>query len=189
MVVQSASRVRAVALRSSAFSFAKACVRGSAPNRVQVRRVGREVEQVGAGGPDGFADTGDLVGCEVIEDHDVALGQDRHEELPDIGEEGPTGHGTVQHERGDQAGAAQPRDEGGGAPVAVRCGVDQALAPRPPAVAADHVRGGAGLIQDDEALGVHIARPDPPVAPMLGHIGVRGSASNPARQPSAAFFV
>ena len=64
----------------------------------------------------------------------------------------------------------KPCDEGGGAPVTVRRGVHQALAPWSPAVASDHVRGSTGLVQEDEALRVHVALPDAPVAAVLGHV-------------------
>ncbi len=55
--------------------------------------------------------------------------------------------------------------------MAVRRGINQALAPWSPAVAADHVGGSPGLIQKDKALGVHVALPDPPVAATLGYVG------------------
>ncbi len=54
---------------------------------VQIRRVGRQLENAGPGGLDGFTNTGDLVGGKVIEDHDIPLYQDRCKELADIGEE------------------------------------------------------------------------------------------------------
>ena len=138
---------------------------------VQIGRVGREIKQAGAGGPDCFAHTSDLVGREVIQDHHVGLRQRWRKELADIGEEGLTGHGAVQHERRDEAGAAQACDEGSGAPVAVRRGVDQAFTLRAPAVAPDHIGGGAGLIEKDKALRVHVALPDPPVTSMGRYVG------------------
>ena len=56
---------------------------------------------------------------------------DRCEELADIGEEGFARHGPVEHEGCDKAGAAQACDEGGRAPVTMRCGIDEALARGP----------------------------------------------------------
>jgi hypothetical protein len=150
--------------------LAKACSIGFEALPRRVRAVGRQVEQAGASGPNCFANTGDLVGGEVVEHHHVTPGQNRREELPHVGEEGLAGHGTVQNQWRDEAGAAQARDEGGGAPVAVRRGIDQALASWAPAVAPDHVRGRAGFIQEHEAPGVHVALPDPPVAAILGDV-------------------
>jgi hypothetical protein len=46
------------------------------------------MEQAGASGPDSLANTGGLVGWEVIEDHHVALRQDDREERADIGKKG-----------------------------------------------------------------------------------------------------
>ena len=46
-------------------------------------------------------------------------------------------------------------------------GIDQALAPGSPAIAPDHVGGGTGLIEKDEALSIHIALPHAPALAVL----------------------
>ena len=43
--------------------------------------------------------------------------------------------------------------------MAPRRRIDQALAPRPPAIGADHVGLGARFIQEHEAVRVHVALP------------------------------
>ena len=59
-------------------------------DRVQVGRVWRQVEQLGLGGSDRFADGGTLVAGQVIHDHEVARCQCRHEELLNpFGKAGP----------------------------------------------------------------------------------------------------
>ena len=90
--------------------------------------------------------------------------------MADISEESFTRHRPVEHEGCDEAGAGQACDEGGCAPVTMRRGLDEALAPRSPAVAADHVGGRAGLVEKDEPLRVHVALPYAPVAAMLGDV-------------------
>ena len=40
-------------------------------DRVEVGRIARQVTQRGAGGRDRFAHTGDLMGFEIVDDHDV----------------------------------------------------------------------------------------------------------------------
>jgi len=165
MASESASRVRAPVLRSPALSFEGLL------DRVEVRRVGWQQHEAGARSADGLADTGDLVGGEVVPHHDLARLERRGEELRDIGTERRTGHRPVQHEGHDEASAAQTDDEGGGAPVAVRCRIRQALAPRSPAVAADQVRAGASLVEEDEAGRVHGALPDAPVAASIRDVG------------------
>jgi hypothetical protein len=54
-------------------------------DRLQIRAVGRQVEERGAGRGDRLADAGDLVGREVVEHHDVAGRERRRQELLDIG--------------------------------------------------------------------------------------------------------
>ena len=80
------------------------------------------------------------------------------------------GHRSVDHERCDDAGATQAGDEGGGAPVPLRCRVDQALAPRTPALAADHGGRRTRLVEDDKGGGAHGALPDPPALASGGDV-------------------
>ena len=57
-------------------------------DRVEVGAVGRQEEEMGAGGPDGAAGGLSLVAAEVVEDDDVAFGEGRPENLLDLeGEE------------------------------------------------------------------------------------------------------
>lgn len=58
------------------------------------------------------------MGGEVVEDHDVAGHQAWRELGLDIGLEDRPVHGSVDHPGGDQLVAAEPRDEGLGAPMA-----------------------------------------------------------------------
>src|SRR3954465_10963733 len=51
-----------------------------------------------------------------------------------------------------------------------RC-IDQALAPGAPAGEAGHRCGGGGLVDEDEALTIHVALPPPPAAAVPGHVG------------------
>src|SRR5215212_9114647 len=61
--------------------------------------------------------------------------------------------------------------DGRGHPVAKGRGIDQALAPGAPAVEAGHRCGRGGLVDEDEALPIHVALPHPPAAPVPGHVG------------------
>src|SRR5215207_4423950 len=56
-------------------------------------------------------------------------------------------------------------------PVPSRGRIHQAFAALAPAVEASHRRGCAGLVQEHEALAVHVALPHPKTAAMPGHIG------------------
>jgi hypothetical protein len=56
------------------------------------------------------------------------LSECRHEDLPDIGQEGRPGHGTVQHHGDGQADASVGGHEGRGFPMPERCRGDETLA-------------------------------------------------------------
>ncbi len=56
-------------------------------DRVEVGRVGRQEEELGAGGADGAADGLAFVAAEIVHDDDVAGLERRDEELLDIGAE------------------------------------------------------------------------------------------------------
>ena len=108
---------------------------------------------------------------EIVEHHDVARCERGRQELLDIGAERGAGHRAIQHQRCDDAGLPQAGDEGRGMPMAMRHGIDQALAPKAPAVAPRHVGGGAGLVEEHEARGVHVALPDTPAPALARDIG------------------
>ena len=109
---QVVSRVRCSAARIRCLSLAKSSVRGSAPDRVQVRAVGRQKQQVCAGLADGTASALSLVAAEVVEDDDVARSQRRHQHLLDIGGEQVAVDRSVDHAGGIDAVVPQDGDEG-----------------------------------------------------------------------------
>jgi hypothetical protein len=157
---------------------------------IEVGRVRRQVEEAGAGSGDGFSNACHLVGGQVVHEapagassdpckdacrsmrrhHHVTWEQRRHQELLDIGREGRTGHRPVRDERGDDAAGAQPGEEGGDVPMTVWSGINQALSPRPPTAAADHVAASTGLIQEHEADRIEMALPDPPALAAPGYV-------------------
>jgi hypothetical protein len=70
---------------------------------VEVRAVGREIEQLCACYFDEFTDSGSLMAREVINDDDVAGAEFPNEDLLDIGLEGIAVDRTVEHEGRDEA--------------------------------------------------------------------------------------
>jgi hypothetical protein len=56
-------------------------------DRVEVRTIGRQVEEAGTAGFDGLTHALDLVRPEIVQHHDVALAQGRRQRLLDVGEE------------------------------------------------------------------------------------------------------
>jgi len=123
---------------------------------VEVGAVGRQEAQLGAGGLDGAAHRDGLVGRQVVHNHDVARGQGRRQDLFDIGHEGGAVHGAVEHHGRGHAIQAQRTHEGRGLPVPVGHRRPAPLAaPRAP-VAPRHLGRGAGLVDEDQALGVQL---------------------------------
>jgi hypothetical protein len=152
-------------------SLAKASVRGSAPNRVEVGRVGRQVEQPGASRFDGGADRWAPVRGQVIHDHDIAAMQTGYQHLFDIGEEGDAGHRPVEHHRRGHALQTQRSGEGGGLPVPVRDGRPAALPALRPATPAGHFGRGAGFVDEDQMLWIEIRLGVEPSLPPRGDVG------------------
>jgi len=83
MVSHRVPTVRAAAERSRRLSLLKA-----RSIRVQVRAVGRQVEQLRARRLDGLAHALDLVAAEVVHDDHVACAESWREHLLDVGAEG-----------------------------------------------------------------------------------------------------
>src|SRR3954451_16211421 len=140
-------------------------------DRVEIRRIGREVKHAGPCRPDRLFDPGDLVNSQVVHRDHVARLQRRREHLLDVGAEHSSGHRPIEHERRDDPAAAQARYDGRGLPVPKRRCIDQALAPWAPAVEAGHRCGRCCLVDEDEALTIHVALPPPPAAAVPGHVG------------------
>ena len=80
-----------------------------------------------------------LVGAEIVEDHDVAWLERRHEELFDIGVEALAVDGPVEQAGRIDAVVAQGGEERRGLPLALRDLVDEPLSPWRPAAQAGHI--------------------------------------------------
>ena len=85
--------------------------------------------------------------------------------------------GTVNHERGDDAAAAQSGDHGGRFPMAVRHAQPQALATPTAAVASGHIGAGPRLIHEHQPFGGEVdlaLEPGPAVAQNIGAVLLGG---------------
>jgi hypothetical protein len=139
-------------------------------DRIKVWAVGRQVKKACAGGFDCLTHAAHLVRAQVVEHDDIAGLEFPDEELLGVGEEGGTVDCPVQHQRGDEAGCAQTGQEGGGLPVPVRDGADQALAPRCAAARPGHVGRGPGFIEEDQALWIERGERRRPFPARIGDI-------------------
>ena len=115
MARQSASKVRASALRRCALILAKSLL-----NWVHVRTVRRQEQKPGAALLQTLRGFLALVRRQVVEDHHVALGQGRSKLGLHIGLEDLPGHRPIDHPGRRQTPVAQPGDKGLGQPVAER---------------------------------------------------------------------
>ena len=101
MAAHSPSRVRSATLRKSAFSLEKAFLRSSAPQRIEVWRVGRQEQQGRPCGLDSLAGLATLMRSQVVQDDGVAGAQGWTENLVDIDLESLRGHRPIEkHGRG-----------------------------------------------------------------------------------------
>ena len=98
-------------------------------DRIEVGGVFRQKDEAASDIPDRLPHRPSFVGAEIVEDHDVAWLQCRHEELFDIGVEALAVDGPVEQAGRVDAVVAQGGEESRGLPLALRDLVDEALSP------------------------------------------------------------
>ena len=140
-------------------------------DRVQVRAVWRQEQQVRARRTNGAAHGDALVAAEIVEHDDVTWAQGWSEELLDPGAEQDAIDRPVEHAGRDDAVVTQTGEEGHGGPVAVRRTGHQALAARGAAVQAGHVGLGPGFIDKHQAVRVDLALMAPPAFALAADVG------------------
>jgi hypothetical protein len=119
-------------------------------DRIEVRAVGRQIQQVHSRAFEAFADTGNFVGGQVIDDDDATRHHFGDQALFKPLAEDHAGHRAWEQLRGEDAVMRQPCDKGGRHPVTVRGLGEELLALVAPAMAAGHRRVGAGFIDEHE---------------------------------------
>lgn len=108
---------------------------------------------------------------QVVHDHDIAGPQIGHEDLGDIGFEPVAIDRAVEYHRRDHASHTQSGHQRGGFAVAMRKAHAQPLTFGAAAMAAGHVGGGPGFIDEDQAFGLQIELAVEPVVPLLQNVG------------------
>ena len=112
---------------------------------------GRQEPQRRARGFDGRPHPVDLMGGQIVGDHDVAGLEGGDQDLLDVGEEARAIHGAVEHAGGGEPRHTEPGNERTRLPVSVRRVIGHALAPETPPVAAQEIGGDAAFVEKDEA--------------------------------------
>lgn len=118
-------------------------------DRVEVRRVAREIEQARAGSFDELTNDRSLVSSEIVHQDDIAVAQCGHETLLDIGLEGERVHRTAKHHRRDDPFKPERGDDRHTVAPILRHGIDRALTARRTRVTARHRKMHARLVQKD----------------------------------------
>src|SRR5674476_1274911 len=119
---------------------------------IEVWRICRQIAECCTDSVDCLAYPVDLVGPQIIREHDVAFCQRWREHLLDIGHERGSIHRTIDDIRCSQAVDAQARNERQRFPVAVRDTRDEALATRSATGMANHFGRHRRLINKNEPL-------------------------------------
>jgi hypothetical protein len=132
---------------------------------VEVRRVGRQVDELGASCLDGSARAVGVVGAQVVGDDDLARSEGRCEDMADVALEPGAGHAAIEpHQRAD-AVEGQRRDHGlvlAGVPRRCRVG---ALPTRGPGVRRRVAEVAPRLVKEDQVDGrdpCHLGSPGLP---------------------------
>ena len=166
MPCQVASIVRGSVLRSRVLSLAKTCSIG-----IEVGRVTRQEEQLGAGGADQAAHRLALMTAEVIHDDNVTGAEGGHQELLDIGTKAGAVDRPVDNAGSGNPVTAQGRQKGQCPPAAVRQLGDQAGAAWRAPVAAGHIGLSPSFVDKHQTLGVNPALVFLPLGPPAGDVG------------------
>jgi hypothetical protein len=124
---------------------------------VQVRRVRRQVKQLGSCRLDSFAHSLDLVRTEIVHHHHIARPQFRTQDLIQISKEYLPIRGRLDGHSGDHAARADGAQNGEDFPSAVRGGLMNARASDTTRIQSRHLRRDAALIEKDQPVQVYFA--------------------------------
>lgn len=123
-------------------------------DRVQVRRIGWQIEQCRVGGQNCFPDSSHFMTAEIVQDHDVAGLQRGCQEAARVGQKHRTVHRSVGDHGRDQPVVAQSAHEGCRFPVAVRNRSHATLTSGRAATAPGHVRRRPCFVDENQPLRV-----------------------------------
>ena len=140
-------------------------------DRIEIRRVLGQEQEMGAGLADSRSDRLSFVRSQIVGDDDVVWLERGDERLLDIGAEYLAVDGAIE-----QAGRLDPvvpqsGDEGRSFPMAVRDFGDQARAASCPAAHPCHVGLGPRLVDEDEARGINPPLVLAPAGAVTGDVG------------------
>jgi hypothetical protein len=121
-------------------------------DRIEVRRVGREMTELGSPGLDGGADARRVMGPQVVGDDDLPRPERRSEAVADVALEASAGHPPVKAEHRADPIQSQRRDHGLVLALVARRRGNGALSARRPGVRRRVAQMTARLVEEDQIL-------------------------------------
>jgi len=148
------------------FHFAEALF-----DRIEIRRILRQISQARAHRFDCLAHANDLVSRKVVHDDGIAASERRSQTLLNICDEGWPVHRPIENEGCDHSVVAQAGYEGDGFPMTVRCVTNQSNAPWTSTVEPHHLGAGGGLVDKHQSRRVKRALLSNPASSRAGDVG------------------
>ena len=137
---------------------------------IEVRAVGRQIDELRPDVFDGFADPGDLVSGQIVHHDDVPRAQRRRKLLLDVAEKHVAVHRAVDHGGRRETREPQGADEGRRLPMAVRDMIHDALAAKASAVQPRELRMGAEFVEKRQPPDIEMRLPKPPALAAIGDV-------------------
>ena len=140
-------------------------------DRIEIWTVWRQKPEVRASSFDGDADFRRSVCAQVVEDHDVAGPQRRHEDLLHVGEKAGTVDGAVEDGRRGQAIKAERGNNGVRFPMPARGVIANPRATNAPPVSTEQIGGDATFVDEHIIPDITEREPVVPAAALSGDVG------------------
>ena len=140
-------------------------------DRIEVRRILRQIAQACADSLDGLLNAEDPVGGKIVNHDNVSALERRSQTLLEVGQKDFSIHGSVNQHRRDYSGMTQACNESHGFPMSQRHISDQALSPRAAAVRSHHVGADCGLVDEHQSCWVEEPLFTNPATTRPSHVG------------------
>ena len=154
------------------FGLAQVCLELSKGrlDRIEVGAIGRQVAELSSGRLDELAHLVELVGGQIVHDHDVAGRQRGKQALADILDKDHAVHRAIDDEGCRKTVLAQGGHEGHGLPMPPGNPADHPLATFGASIEPRHVGAGSRLIDEDKLLRIQCLLLGPPSRAPLGDV-------------------
>jgi len=125
-------------------------------DRIQIRRIRRKKEELGANCADRRSHCGKFVAAQIVHDHDIAGGQSRDQELLDVGGEDVPIDRTVDHAGSINSVTSQGGKKRHRIPMAERSPGNESAPALRPSSERSHIGFGPSFIEKNQPLGVKL---------------------------------